>query len=77
MGTFFLKKRNCGAGSVLQVSHSHITLGGEEEAGGKLASLLCDSQSLYDGSAFRRGGGERKKFIVFRVTDIAAFFFTL
>lgn len=50
---------------------------GEEEAGEKLASLLCDSQSLYNGSAFQRGGWEIKKFIVFRVTDIAAFFFIL
>lgn len=68
---FFFK---CGVGSVLQVSHSHITVGGEEEAGEKLVSLLCDSQSLYNGSAFQRGGREIKNFIVFRVTDIAAFF---
>lgn len=32
MGRFFLKS---GIGSVLQVAHSHITLGGEEEEEGE------------------------------------------
>lgn len=50
------------------------TLGGTEEAEGELAAPLCGSQVFINSSAFQRGGWEIKKFIVFRLTDIAAFF---
>lgn len=74
MWEHFFKKLWCWQcpSGLSQPYHSWGRGGGE-----KLASLLCDSQSLYNGSAFQRGGWEIKEFIVFRVTDIAAFFFTL